>query len=62
MTAGNASGINDGAAVLLLANDDQIKAKHLKPWARIIAFAECGIDPMSMGLAPIEAVQKVVSC
>lgn len=61
MTAGNASGINDGAAALVLCSENQVKIRGLKPLAKILAFAEVGIDPLCMGLGPIGAVNKVVS-
>lgn len=60
VTAGNASGINDGAAALLLASPDRAGALGLKPMARIIASASAGVDPRLMGLGPIPAVRKVL--
>ncbi|XP_060516454.1 acetyl-CoA acetyltransferase, cytosolic [Cylas formicarius] len=60
VTAANASGINDGAAALVLVNEQQVKAKNLCPLAEILAFAEVGVDPMCMGIGPITAVQKVL--
>ncbi|XP_044257518.1 acetyl-CoA acetyltransferase, cytosolic [Tribolium madens] len=61
VTAGNASGINDGAAALVLCSENQVKLKGLKPVARIVACAEVGIDPLCMGLGPIGAVNKVLA-
>ncbi|RZB66665.1 acetyl-CoA acetyltransferase, cytosolic [Asbolus verrucosus] len=61
VTAGNASGINDGAAALVLCGENKLKEKDLKPLAKIIAFAEVGIDPLCMGLGPIDAVNKVLA-
>ncbi|XP_030748579.1 acetyl-CoA acetyltransferase, cytosolic [Sitophilus oryzae] len=60
VTAGNASGINDGAAAVVLANEHSVKEKQLKPLAEIIAFAEVGVDPVCMGLGPIRAILKVL--
>lgn len=55
------SGINDGAAVVVLSSNREMKSRGLKPLARILGFAEIGVDPMSMGLGPIGAVTKLVS-
>ena len=52
VTAGNASGINDGAAALLIASDDAIQAYNLKPRAKIIASTAVGVEPRIMGFAP----------
>ncbi len=60
VTAGNASGINDGAAALLLTSLDRAGALGLKPMARIIASASAGVAPRLMGLGPIPAVRKVL--
>ena len=59
VTAGNASGINDGAALALLASEDAVSRHGLKPRARIIASAAVGCDPALMGLGPVEAIRKV---
>ncbi len=59
VTAGNASGINDGAALVLLASEEAISLHGLKPKARIIASAAVGCDPALMGLGPVGAIQKV---
>ena len=61
VTAGNASGINDGAALALLASEEAISRHGLKPKARIIACAAVGCDPALMGLGPVGAIQKVCS-
>jgi len=61
VTAGNASGINDGAALALLASADAVSRHSLKPRARIIATAAVGCDPALMGLGPVGAIQKVCS-
>jgi acetyl-CoA C-acetyltransferase len=59
VTAGNASGINDGAALALLASEEAVSRHGLKPKARIIASAAVGCDPALMGLGPVGAIQKV---
>jgi acetyl-CoA acyltransferase len=55
VTAGNASGLNDGAAALLLANENSIKKYNLKPLARIVSCGIAGVEPRIMGLGPVEA-------
>ncbi len=60
VTPGNSSGINDGAAALLLTTLEQTKKKSIKPLAKIISWASSGIDPSLMGLGPIKAVQEAV--
>ena len=60
VTAGNASGINDGAAILLLAGEEAVKTYNLKPLAEIIASAQAGVDPAFMGLGPVPAVKRVL--
>jgi acetyl-CoA C-acetyltransferase len=57
VTAGNASGINDGAAVLVVASGEAVKAKGLKPLARIASYGWHGCDPSIMGIGPVEAVR-----
>jgi acetyl-CoA C-acetyltransferase len=57
VTAGNASGINDGAAALLVAGADALAAKGLAPMARIVSYAWQGCDPSIMGIGPVEAVR-----
>jgi acetyl-CoA C-acetyltransferase len=59
VTAGNASGINDGAALALLASEDAVSRHGLKTRARIIASAAVGCDPALMGLGPVGAIRKV---
>lgn len=61
ITAGNASGINDGACALLLASEDQLTAQNLKPLSRIVAMATSGVEPKIMGIGPITATQKVLA-
>ncbi|MFN3839562.1 MAG: thiolase family protein [Cyclobacteriaceae bacterium] len=60
VTAGNSSGINDGAAACLLAGEESVKQMHLKPMARVVAFAVAGVDPAYMGVGPVPAVQKAL--
>ncbi|EPB4370983.1 3-oxoadipyl-CoA thiolase [Citrobacter freundii] len=60
VTAGNASGVNDGAAALIIANQQQAAAQGLTPRARIIAMATAGVEPKYMGLGPVPAVRKVL--
>jgi len=55
VTAGNASGLNDGAAALVLATGDAVKSRGLKPLARLVAYATAGVDPKIMGLGPVPA-------
>lgn len=57
VTAGNASGINDGAAALVLASADRVRALNLIPMARIVAYAHAGVDPAYMGIGPVPATQ-----
>ena len=60
VTAGNASGINDGAAALLIASDDAIEQYKLKPRAKIIAATTVGVEPRIMGFAPAPAIKKLL--
>lgn len=60
VTAGNASGINDGAAALLLASEEAVNKFGLKPLAKIKGMATAGVDPAIMGIGPVPAVQKAV--
>ena len=60
VTAGNASGVNDGACVLILANERIVKKFQLDPIARIVGFAVAGVEPRIMGVGPIPAVQKLL--
>lgn len=57
VTAGNASGINDGAAALVLASGDAVRSRGLKPMARLVAYAHAGVEPELMGLGPVPATQ-----
>jgi acetyl-CoA C-acetyltransferase len=58
VTPGNASGINDGASMTLIASEDAVKKHNLKPLAEIISVGQSGIDPAVMGLGPVESVKK----
>ena len=60
VTAGNASGVNDGAAALIIASQQQAAAQGLTPHARIVAMATAGVEPKFMGLGPVPAVRKVL--
>ena len=60
VTAGNSSGINDGAAALLLTSLDEAKKKSIKPLAKIVSWASVGVDPALMGLGPIGAVNEAI--
>ncbi len=60
ITAGNASGVNDGAAALIVASEQQAIAQGLTPRARIVAMATAGVEPRLMGLGPVPAVRKVL--
>lgn len=60
VTAGNAAGLNDGAAAMLLASADAVKKFGLKPRARVIAMAVAGVDPSIMGIGPVPATQKAL--
>ena len=60
VTAGNASGINDGAAAVLLMSADKAKQLGLKPMARWVASAAAGVNPRTMGYGPIPATRKVL--
>ncbi len=60
VTAGNASGVNDGAAALIIASENVAKQQGLTPRARVIATATCGVEPRLMGIGPLPATQKVL--
>jgi 3-oxoadipyl-CoA thiolase len=61
VTAGNASGVNDGACALLLANEESIKKYGLKPRARVVGMATAGVAPRIMGFGPAPATRKVLA-
>jgi 3-oxoadipyl-CoA thiolase len=60
VTAGNAAGLNDGAAAMLLASDTAVKKYGLKPVAKVISMAVAGVDPSVMGIGPVPATQKAL--
>jgi acetyl-CoA C-acetyltransferase len=60
VTAGNASGINDGASFVLLASEEKVKALGLKPLAEIVATGQGGVDPAVMGLGPVPAIKNAL--
>lgn len=57
VTAGNASGLNDGAAAVIVASDDAVKNYNLKPLAKIVSSAVVGVEPRIMGIGPVEATK-----
>jgi 3-oxoadipyl-CoA thiolase len=61
VTAGNASGLNDGAAALILASEAAVRRRTLTPRARILGMASAGVEPRVMGVGPIPAVQKLLA-
>ncbi len=60
VTAGNASGVNDGASFVLLASEEKVKELGLKPLAEIIAVGQGGVDPSIMGMGPVPAIRRVL--
>ncbi len=60
VTAGNSSGINDGAAAVLIVNEDLVNKLNLKPLARIVSMATAGVDPAYMGVGPVPAMKKAL--
>ncbi len=61
VTAGNASGINDGAAAVVLASGEAVQAHGLKPLARLVSYAHAGVEPMIMGIGPVPATKKALA-
>jgi acetyl-CoA acyltransferase len=61
VTAGNASGLNDGAAALLIASEEAVEKNNFNPLARIISAAVSGVEPRIMGIGPVEATKKALS-
>ena len=61
VTAGNASGINDGASAVVLVAGDRVQALGVKPVARLVGYAHAGVDPAYMGIGPVPATQKVLA-
>ena len=60
ITAGNASGINDGACAMVVATEDAARRNHLEPLARVVGWAVAGVEPRIMGIGPAPAAQKVL--
>ena len=60
VTAGNASGVNDGAAAMLVASEASVKRHNLQPVARILGMATAGVEPRIMGIGPVPAVRKLL--
>ena len=58
---GNSSGINDGAAALVLMSREQAEKKSLEPLVKIVSWATCGVEPSLMGLGPIPSIQEALS-
>ena len=61
VTAGNASGINDGAGAVLMMSGEAVKTHNAKPLARLVGYAHAGVDPAYMGIGPVPATQKVLA-
>ena len=61
ITAGNASGINDGACAVLLASESAVKQQGLAPLARVVAWAVAGVEPRIMGIGPVAASRKILA-
>ncbi|MBN4071047.1 acetyl-CoA C-acyltransferase, partial [Crocinitomix catalasitica] len=61
VTAGNASGLNDGAVALLIASEEAVKSNNFKPMARIVSAAIAGVEPRIMGIGPVYASQKALA-
>jgi acetyl-CoA C-acetyltransferase len=61
VTAGNASGLNDGAACVLVASAEAVRAHGLSPMARVVSYASAGTDPAVMGIGPVQAVREALS-
>lgn len=61
VTAGNSSGINDGAAVTIVASEKQVKEKNVQPLARIVSVAAAGVEPSCMGIGPVPATKKALA-
>ena len=59
ITAGNASGITDGAAAMVLASESFAKKNGLKPLVRMVAYSQAGVDPRTMGIGPVPAMEKL---
>jgi len=60
VTAGNASGINDGAAAVIVASEDRARLMELAPMAKILSYATAGVDPRIMGMGPVPAIERAL--
>jgi acetyl-CoA C-acetyltransferase len=60
VTAGNSSGINDGAAALVIASEDRVRLMELSPLAKILSYASGGVEPKYMGLGPVPAIERAL--
>jgi acetyl-CoA C-acetyltransferase len=60
VTAGNASGINDGAAALVVASEERVRLMELAPMATVVSYATAGVDPRYMGLGPVSAIERAL--
>lgn len=60
VTAGNASGLNDGAAALIVASEERARLMELAPMAKIVSYGTAGVDPRVMGLGPVPAIERAV--
>jgi acetyl-CoA C-acetyltransferase len=60
VTAGNSSGINDGAAALLVSSDTKARELGIKPLAKVVSYATAGVDPRVMGMGPVPAVRRAL--
>ncbi len=60
VTAGNASGINDGAAAVVVASEDRARLMELAPMAQIVSYASAGVDPRFMGMGPVPAIERAL--
>ena len=61
VTAGNASGLNDGAAAVIVASEDFVKRNNLTPMAEIVSSGSVGVDPAFMGIGPVPAIKQALS-
>src|SRR5262249_17338824 len=62
VTAGNASGVNDGAAAMILASADAAKRHGLSPRARVLGIASAGVQPRIMGIGPVQSTRRLMDC
>jgi len=60
VTAGNASGVNDGAAIIILASAEYVRKRGLKPFAKVVEYDQAGVDPAFMGMGPVPAIEKTL--